>query len=423
VLAKKKQVKPKREMTKHQLSGWQKQQKRQRLIFNIAVFVVAAVFLVIGFGWYFTEYRPRQETVLIVNGTEFKMDYYITALKYYGRDNPDSLGLIGQQVLSIIQESELLKQGAEELVIGVSDEVVAAEIENYDLSQEYRELFRAELLSQKVFEHFKSQSPVYAEHRHVLAMFLESESKASEVRDGIEAGDDFGELAELVSVDSYTRGEKGDLGFQVKEVLALPAFLGSDVAGDYAFSAEVGTLSQPVPDEGKVKVLGYWLLKVVEKEDDSGRVKIHGILLGSRDEAEVVNARLESGEDFAALAEEFSQHKDSREQGGDLLDWFGEDTIIPAFKTFALNPEVVLGEVSDIIRDETAVTIGGCWLLKVLEKDDNREVSDDDRTILAGTAYDDWFSSLRTRPENQIEILIDQEQRSWAVEVAGRELS
>ena len=421
-MAKKKQVKPKREMTKRQLSGWQKQRKRQRLIFNIAVFVVAAVFLVIGFGWYLTEYRPRQETVLIVNGTEYKMDYYITALKYYGQDNPDSLGLIGQQVLSIIQESELVKQGAGELGIGVSDEVVAAEIENYDLSQEYRELFRTELLSQKVFEHFKSQSPVYAEHRHVLAMFLESESKASEVRNGIEAGDDFGELAELVSVDSFTRGEKGDLGFRIKEVLALPAFLGSDVAGDYAFSAEVGTLSQPVPDEGKVKVLGYWLLKVVEKREDPDQINIHGILLGSRDEAEVVNARLESGEDFAALAAEFSQHKDSREQGGDL-GWFSQDTIKPAFEPFALDPEVVLGEVSDIIRDTTAVTTGGCWLLKVLEKDDNREVSDDDRIILAGTAYDDWFSSLRTRPDNQIEILIDQEQRSWAVEVAGRELS
>ena len=421
-MAKKKQVKPKREMTKRQLSSWQKQRKRQRLIFNIAVFVMAAVFLVIGFGWYLTEYRPRQETVLIVNGTEFKMDYYLTALKYYGRDNPDSLGLIGQQVLSIIQESELARQGAGELGIGVSDEVVAAEIKNYDLSQEYRELLRAELLSLKLFEHFKLQSPVYAEHRHVLAMFLESESKASEVRNGIEAGDDFGYMAELVSVDSYTRGEKGDLGFRIKEVLALPAFLGSNVAGDYAFSAEVGTLSQPVPDEGKVKVLGYWLLKVVEKREDPDQINIHGILLGSRDEAEVVNARLESGEDFAALAAEFSQDEGSRDQGGDL-GWFSQDTIKPAFEPFALDPEMVLGEVSEIIRDTTAVTTGGCWLLKVLEKDDNREVADDDRIILAGTAYDDWFSSLRTRPDNQIEILIDQEQRSWAVEVAGKELS
>ena len=421
-MSKSKRVEPKREMTKRQLSGWQKQKQRQRLIFNIAVFVVAAVFLLVGLGWYFTEYRPRQETVLIVNDTEFKMDYYVTALKYYGRDNPDSLGVIGQQVLSFIEESELVRQGAEELGISVSDEEVAAEIKNYDLSQEYRELFRTELLSLEVFEHFKSQSPENAEYRHVLAMFLESESKASKVRDGIEAGDDFGEMAELVSVDSYTRGEKGDLGFLIKEVLALPGFLGSDVASDYAFNAEVGTLSQPIMDEGKVKVLGYWLLKVVEKDDDAdaGRVNIHGILLGSEDEAEMVKARLDSGQNFAALAAEFSQDKDSREQGGDL-GWFGQDTIKPAFESFALNPEVVLGEVSEIAKDTAVVTTGGSWLFKVLEKED-REVSDDDRNLLAGTAYNDWLSSLRAKPENRIEILIEPEQRSWAAETARREL-
>lgn len=422
-MARKKQVKPKREMTRRQLSGWQRHQKQQRLIFNIAVLVVVAVFLVIGVGWYFAEYRPRHETVLIVNGTEFKMDYYVTALKYYGRDNPDALGVIERQVLSFIEESELVRQGAEEeLGISVTDTAVAAEIKNYGLSQEYRELVKADLLRQRVFEHFKSQSPVSAEHRHVLAMFLESESRAREVRGGLEAGGDFEEVAALVSLDSNTRTKKGDLGFRIKEVLALPSFLGSKVASERAFSIEVGALSQPIPDEEKVKVLGYWLIKVVEKRDDPAQVNIHGILLGSRDEAEMVKARLESGQEFAALAAEFSQDKDSRDQGGDL-GWFSQDTIRPVLVSFALNPAVELGKVSEVIRDGAAVTTGGYWLLKVLEKDDNREVADDDRDMLAEAAYQDWLSSLRTEAGNRIEVLIDQEQKAWAVKTAIKELS
>lgn len=52
----KKNIKAKREMSRGQLANWQKQERRQRLILNIAILVVVAAFLVVGVGWFLTDY-------------------------------------------------------------------------------------------------------------------------------------------------------------------------------------------------------------------------------------------------------------------------------------------------------------------------------------------------------------------------------
>jgi peptidyl-prolyl cis-trans isomerase C len=61
-----------------------------------------------------------------------------------------------------------------------------------------------------------------------------------------------------------------------------------------------------------------------------------------------IRARLEAGEDFAELAEEFSQGS-SAIRGGDL-GYFREDQIIPEFRSAA--GELELGEISDPVRTE-----------------------------------------------------------------------
>ncbi|MFH0942253.1 MAG: peptidylprolyl isomerase [Chloroflexota bacterium] len=423
----KKTMKPKKEISRQQLSNWQKQQKRQRLVLNISIAVVAVVFLVIGVGWYLSDYQPRHQKVLVVNGTVFRMNDYLTALKYYSGDSAAAASQIEPSLVSYIMEGEFIKRGAQELEVSVTDDEVEAEIKNRSLRGEYLELVRMELTAQKVLENFASGVPTYAEHRHLKALFVESESRALDVLEGIKAGDDFGEVAGLLSEDSYTRQQKGDLGFKIKEVLALPSYLGTSAVGDYAFNAPLGNSINLVRDDAKSKKLGYWLIKVVEQDtqvadNQTARVRISGILLGSFAEAEKVKARLDSGEDFAALAGGFSQDKSSREQGGDL-GWFSQDTIRPAFKSFALESAVTPGKVSDIIRDTATVTTGGYWLVEVLEIEENREVSSDDRALLAQAAYGDWFTSHRTSPDNKIEILITERQRSWAVTTAIGELS
>ena len=128
--------------------------------------------------------------------------------------------------------------------------------------------------------------------------------------------DNFTSLADQFSLDSYTKSNKGDVGWHPQDVLA--ALLGSSVPGDYAFGSEVGVLSQPRYDADINKEVGYWLMKVVEKERDAEDAQVQAILLGSEQEAQSVKARLEAGEDLATLAKDLSQYAKSRDNGGEL---------------------------------------------------------------------------------------------------------
>jgi parvulin-like peptidyl-prolyl isomerase len=89
----------------------------------------------------------------------------------------------------------------------------------------------------------------------------------------------------------------------------------------------------------------------------------------------------------------------------------------PALAEFVVDSEVE--EVSEPIRDDVVVTTEGYWLLRVLDKDDNGEISNDDRDLLKSMALNEWFSALWDDPENEIDdSYLDDEKKAWAVEKA-----
>ena len=366
-----------------------------------------------GAGWYITEYRPLHQTVVEVNDVSFDMRYYVNMLKLYGGGQSiENLYSVTESVVRVIEQNELVRQGAEGLGISVSDHEVDEELQRRELplSRELRDAVRAEMLTTKLKdEHFEHEVPFSDAQCHILAIFLESERQATEVRARLEGGEDFAELADELSLDSISKTKKGDLGWRPKGILT--ELLNTSIVDEYAFDAEVGVLSQPVYDEAKSKSVGYWLLKVLEWEEESALVQ--GILLGSEDEAQRVRARLEAGEDFATLAKELSQHEGSKENGGDL--GLLTPGIVPAFDEFVFDSEVELGTISEIIRHDTMETTGGYWLIKVLDKDDNRQIEDDDRSLLKAKALEEWVSSLWDDPENKVESYLDTEKQTYAI--------
>ena len=410
--------KPKREYTRRQLSRWQQQKRRQRLILGVGVFIIVAVLVTVGVGWYTSHYQPLHQTVIRVNETEFNMDYYVKMLKLY-REAQSGYQMVGlaDQVVKVIERNELVRQGAMKLGFSVSDEEVDKERKASDppISKDYRDVVRTEMLINKLRdEYFEQTVPVATEQSHLMAMLLESETQANEVRARLEAGEDFGELAGELSLDSFSRGKSGDLGWHPREIWTeLPI---SSIPGEHAFSAEIGVLSQPIYDETVIKEVGYWLVEVLEREEEPQEAHVRAILLGSEQEAWEVRDRLEAGEDFATLAGELSQDYASKEDGGDL-GWLAPETMSPAFDEFVFNSEV--GTLSEPIRDDTAMTTGGYWLFKVLGREDSRQVSDEDRDLLKALALNEWVSSLWEDPENEIDdSYLDAEKKAWAMEKA-----
>lgn len=434
---KKKRVEqPKRAPTKRQLSHFKKHQRRQRIIFGAGILIIVAVLVVVGvgayFGWYVPDVKPLQETVVRVNDTEFNMDYYLKTLKYqmlqleksYGIDVDLSLvSSLAESTVTDIQTNELVRQEALALGITVSDEKVEAKIDeqlgDYDpsLVKAYRDVIRDMVRSQMLVErmldeYFDRQVPQSVEQRHIMAMFLESQSQANEVRERLEEGELFTEVAAELCLDSYCKSQEGNLGWQPRET--LPWLINSDVLVDSAFGAEVGVLSQPIYEETKIKALGYWLIEAefIDAEVDHAQLRV--ILLGSEEEANEIRARLENGEDFAALAEEFSQHSASMEDGGEFeINTRGRFS--EAFDEFIFDPELELSSLSQPIKDDTVITEGGYWLIKVAGVDYERPLEEEDRDILKWDALSQWLEGLQEDPDNVVESYLDEDKTYWAI--------
>jgi len=255
---------------------------------------------------------------------------------------------------------------------------------------------------------------VTPEKAKVLGILLGSEEEAQWIRDKLEAGGDFGELAEVLSEHEESREAGGKLGwFTLGE--AGPAF------DEFVFDPEIelGVVSEPIFDDDIVTEGGYWLIKVSNKKERKEKADIQVILLGSEEEAQGVRARLEGGEDFSKLAKELSQHDKSKEKEGKLTG-VTPGKMSPALDEFTFNSELELEMVSQPIRDEDAVTKGGYWLIQVIDKDDNRQIEDGDRDLLKARALEEWIEALWDDPENKIESYLDSEKEAWAIKQAKR---
>ena len=86
-----------------------------------------------------------------------------------------------------------------------------------------------------------------------------------------------------------------------------------------------------------------------------------------------------------------------------------------AFTAWADIFELETGAISQPIRDDRAVTSGGYWLLKVLAKEDSKQISDDDRNFLKTKALDEWVFSLWYDSGNEVDNYLTDEMREWAI--------
>ncbi len=424
-MAKKKKVeKPQREFTRRQLSHLQKQKRRQRFVFIGGVTVIAAVVLIVLIGWLIGEVLPLHKTVLKVNGTEFDTSYYIDVLKIAGASQPDSnLQAMAGSVIQQVTQDELVRQAAEKLGITVSDEEVKKRLKDLGapVSDGYVGFFRGQLLQTRLKDrYFGAQVLESDEQVHAMAMLVESESQALETRNRLQSGDNFTALAEEFAQNYYSKNvNKGDFGWHPEVILKNQ--LGSVVALDYAFDAEVGALSEPLYDEEIYKQLGYWLNRVNDIPEE-GSASVSAVFLSSEEEAMEIKARLEAGEELRPIADEYSDYSPSRDKHGELGTIMPEE-ISELFDAYVFSLGVELGKWSEPIRDDAYWTKGGYWLVEVVDKDDDRKLSSEDRTTLIQQLFDDWLNRVWGDPENDVDnSYLTEELGQWAIDRALKDM-
>jgi parvulin-like peptidyl-prolyl isomerase len=401
--------------TKRQLSKWQRQMRIRRIVIIAAVVFLVGIASWVGYGYY-KDYKndPLRQVVIKVNGVDVAtMEYFIKILDgytYFGGLNSTDIYYMGDAIANDIAndiiKTEVLRQGAKNLGIEVTPEEIDAELSARNMSKEvvqqyeeaFRYMFKSYLLQEKLKEYFGSNLTDTMEQAHVQAMLAESQDVATELIAEIKSGGNFTALAKEFSCNSSV---EGDLGWLPRELMP------NTMIADAAFNLTPGEISQPIYDETATKNVGYWLIEVTDKQDEA--INASAMLLGSEAEAERVKAQLSAGGNFSALAGNYSQHK-SKNKGGELDNLKPGDMGSDAFDAVAFN--LTPNEVSEPVKDESVQTIGGYWLVKVIDRGDH-ELEETVKNELIDKHFNDSLDAWKGN--STIENLLDQEKRAWAI--------
>lgn len=198
--------------------------------------------------------------------------------------------------------------------------------------------------------------------------------KAEKVYKDALAGKDFSELARANSgAGDALKG--GQLGW--KKIQDLPTLYANKVA-----KMEVGQVTKPFRSGA-----GFHILKLQNMQGADAQVvkqtEVRHILIKpnairtdeqSQKLLEELRKRIEAGEDFSAIAKEYSEDYGSGAQGGDL-GWSMPGTFVPAFEKTMNNTKV--GEISEPFRSQF-----GWHILEVTGRRD-QDMSDKYREMMA----------------------------------------
>ena len=175
------------------------------------------------------------------------------------------------------------------------------------------------------------------------------------------AGADFNEMAAKYSEDPSAVQNKGLLGYFTAFQMVFPF-------EDMTYRTPVGQVSEIVRTR-----FGYHLIKVHDERLAAGEIKVAHIMKmfpKQASEETIANLKLKadsiwqkatSGADFAGLAKEYSDDKQTATEGG-VMNWFTPNNMVPQFAeaAFALKND---GDISPVIR-----TPYGWHIIKRLER-------------------------------------------------------
>ncbi|MDC3244908.1 peptidylprolyl isomerase [Gammaproteobacteria bacterium] len=218
----------------------------------------------------------------------------------------------------------------------------------------------------------------------------------------IENGEEFFEIAKEVSISSNSMNG-GELPW--RKIVDMPELFSNALK-----NKDIGFISEPLKSGA-----GFHILKVEDKRGpfvqyEDQWFSRHILLSPSaiRDEESTkleintIRDRVLNGEEFADLAEEYSEDPGSAKQGGNL-DWLGKDVLAPEFEKVMIDSSI--GIVSEVFQTQF-----GFHFLEVLEKrnyDMTRDLIEDRAyQLLYGRKYEEELeNTLRSmRADAFVEI-------------------
>jgi peptidyl-prolyl cis-trans isomerase SurA len=184
--------------------------------------------------------------------------------------------------------------------------------------------------------------------------------KIEKIRERINKGESFEQLASELSEDLSSKPNKGYLGY-------FPCFRLPYVFENATYNTAVGSVSLPVRTR-----FGYHLIKINNKRPSPGEVKVAHIMVASPENSSEdkkiqaeqkindIYSKIKNGESFDTLARKFSDDQYSAHNNGEL-QWFGTQMMVPEFEEVAFSLKNK-GEISKPVK-----TRFGWHIIKLLD--------------------------------------------------------
>lgn len=136
------------------------------------------------------------------------------------------------------------------------------------------------------------------------------------------------------------------------------------------------------------------------------------MLLEGKDKADEIRGRLISGEEFASMAKQFSVDFASKDKGGDL-GWQPRELMSKSIADIAFKIE--LGLISEPVSQEGTPNF---YLLKVIDRKNDMEISSETRDKMISQAFNNWVSGLKK--DANIEIYLSEKDKLKDLELAAK---
>lgn len=251
---------------------------------SFGALVVVAVAVIAVFGYYQTQVRPQGETVIQVGDRSFSLDYLERRLRYDIRGGNITYQAVPGQatnlLLTEIEREELMRQGAPEKGIDLSDEAIDAQIrkelgvptdtDRNTFAGEYRGAVRRSGLSTAGYRDaiaatvaeealraiFEEEAPESAEQVRYRIILLATEDDAQAALDRLRSGEDFAVVAQELSLDKASGEQGGEMGW-------IPRGMLDPALEEALFSLEAGQHSDVITG-----VSALFIVEVLEQETE-----------------------------------------------------------------------------------------------------------------------------------------------------------
>jgi len=389
-VAKKSKEPIERKVSKKQLSHWEQEQRRSRIITISISSVIIAVLILVSIVIIDSLSDDDNVTVLKVGDRSFDMDYYAKMLNLYGIRNSsseDDVNEKAQEVLQAIEDREIMRQLATDLGVSVDGDEIDEKIDEAFPAPEPDE---------------DGNLPAYSDYEILIKRLDKIGVSEKDVRQDFEAA--------ILSVKVQEFIGERDVPGELPQAHVRGIMADTKIEAPQQSVEDVEVVVEGNPDaqvDAQIEPEVSIQTATIQEE----KVNIQMIVAQ-------IKARLDDGEDFASLAEEFSTDGASSRSGGDL-DWIPEGISETAsgaryseeFEATAFNLDI--GTLSEPIPLNDSANNTRFWLIDPIERQDSRELDEGERNVFEYKAFNDWYPEQRDT--FVIEDLLDDVLRKQAI--------